>query len=528
MAVSLAEINSFRPDAEQGTARPSAILKDTGLVNNLMQVAQYSAENNWRKYTTFLNNYKDFIKDVNAVSALDVMDKDRPYLTERAKGILSQISQDPRAFFGSGNPQKLAEINGELTKLYADATMSKQDNLFDKANRNFLATNPELNTDDNKQIIEGFAGKALGERQPYTLNLPSFFDPFAFSKELKQNPFVKLQFAQSGLVGKNGEAPGDEFIKEVEGNKYSKDAFLKLWNEGLYSKTDKYGHSIQKAIIERYNQLPQEIKSEYEKNGGVQRFFNDLGEHYFGSDSDITEIVKSDLKPNANAYKDDELALEKQRIAQGWARIGLDEKKLAKDDKEDVISADSALKEMAAIINKGEPYTLKNYEKFGNNKEVIRIAEPTLLQTFGNIDKDGKVSNVPDDVFFDKKTGQLKLTYYKRDENGDVQKNSRKENVIDRTIDLDERTWAKQVVKRTNPNKDIGGVNAIVEQFITQAGGSLVDVAEFYKNGTSPKKQGDIIELKGTEDPATLKVGQVYNLNGMKVLWNGKNLVKQK
>ena len=61
-------------------------------------------------------NYKDFIKDVNAVQQLDVMDKDRPYLNATAKDILTQIAEDPRGFFGAGNTQKLAEINAQDRK----------------------------------------------------------------------------------------------------------------------------------------------------------------------------------------------------------------------------------------------------------------------------------------------------------------------------------------------------------------------------------------------------------------------------
>lgn len=532
MAVSLGEINSFRPDANQGTGAPSAVLKDTGLVDNLMKGAQYNAEDKWRKYTTFLNTYKDFIKDVNAVQQLDVMDKDRPYLTSTAKDILSQIAEDPRAFFGAGNTEKLAEINGQLAKLQGDATMSKQDNLFDKANRTFIAQNPDLNTDDNHALIDTFAKNSLGQRHPYTLNLPSSFDPYSLKKEILENPAVKLAFADSKLVGKDGVSAGDEFIQEITGNKYDRQRFLDLWNEGLFSKTDKYGHSIQKAVTERYQKLPDEVKAEYEKNGGVQKFFNDLGEHFFGSDADITEITKDNLQANPNAYKDDELELERQRIAQGWKGLGLREQELNKADKEDILGADSVLKEISSIINKGEPFQIKNAS---GAKNILKIADPTLLQTFGNIDKDGKVTNVPDDVFYDKKTGQLSLTYYRRNDasaggNGKIQKNSKGENVVERTVPLDERTWAKTVVKRSFPNKDIGGVNSLVEKIITQAGGSLLDVADYYKGGTSPKKdEVTVVKLKGTEDPSTLEKGKVYELDGVgKVMWNGKNLVKQK
>ena len=511
MAISLGEINSFRANPDVATGKAGVVLKDTGMVDNLMKAAQFKAENDWRKYTTFLGNYKDFIKDVNAVQQLDVMDKDRPYLNATAKDILTQIAEDPRGFFGAGNTQKLAEINAQLGGLFSDATMSKQNNLFDKANRTYLATNPDLNTDENKAIIEDFASKPLRERQPYTLNLPSTFDPIAFKDEIMKNPAVKLQFAESSLVGKDGKSVGDEFIKEISGNDYKKDVFKALWNEGLFSKTDKYGHSIQKAIVERYNKLPDQIKGEYEKNGGVQKFFDDLGERYFGSEGDIREVIKDNLQANPNAYKDDELALERQRIAQGWKGLGLKERELDKADNEDIISADSVLKEVSAIINKGVPTVIKNFGgKEGNNAEVLQIADPTLLQQFGNIDKDGKTTNVPDDVYYDKKNGQLQLHYYKRDENGGILKRNGNA-VVDRTVPLDERTWVKTVVKRTNPNKDIGGVNSIVEQFITARGGNLLGVADFYKGSTSPK--GEKFPLPEGKPKTVKQNGYTYTWN---------------
>lgn len=46
------------------------------------------------------------------------------------------------------------------------------------------------------------------------------------------------------------------------------------------------------------------------------------------------------------------------------------------------------------------------------------------------------------------------------------------------------------------------------------------------KENQPPRSKG--IVLKGTETPDNLKVGQLYILDGTPVIWNGKNLVKQK
>ena len=75
MAISLGEINSFRANPDVATGKAGVVLKDTGMVDNLMKAAQFKAENDWRKYTTFLGNYKEkpyFEASTGAEKAVEV------------------------------------------------------------------------------------------------------------------------------------------------------------------------------------------------------------------------------------------------------------------------------------------------------------------------------------------------------------------------------------------------------------------------------------------------------------------------
>lgn len=345
--VSLAEINSYQPNPNVATGNPGVVLKDNGLVNNLMQVAQFKAQNDWLKYQSFLSSYKDFVKDVSKVQELQTLERDKPYLQRQAADIFEDISKDPRSFFGTGDPTKLAEIEGKLGKLRADATTSAQDNLFDLANRQFLAQNPSLNTDENKSIIDGFANKALGERQLYTLNLPTTFDYGAYRQGVLAN--ATSPFAESEITDAN-KVPNAEggYIRDFSGNKISRDTFLRGWNAGLYTQQDKYGHSITKAIKELYGQLPDDVKKYYDKNGGFERFFQEQGEREFdalknGGAFDegtgiITRIEKDELKANPNYLKEKELAIKNKAAdalaAERYAKANLDKKKAAAVDQQ--------------------------------------------------------------------------------------------------------------------------------------------------------------------------------------------------
>lgn len=179
---------------------------------------------------------------------------------------------------------------------------------------------------------------------------------------------------------------------------------------------------------------------------------------------------------------------ERARLAAEWARIGIEKERMNKSKTSDLIGATSALREAADVLNSGTPIQLKSSsggiitrnkkgEIIGDTskittRDVNKISDPNLLKEFGTIDKDGKTTNVPDDVFYDKEANKLQLVYYKRGADpNDVSGNAtaimqgKDGPVLDRTIDLSATQWLGQIVRRKNPNADIGGVNSLIEEF---------------------------------------------------------------
>lgn len=471
---SLQEITNVAVDPERGTGEPAVVYDQSEMVRNLNQSAQFKAQQDWQKYQFFVKNLQDVYKNVDDINAMQVMTEDKKYLEGESAKVFSDILKDPKAIYSP-------ELQQKIGKLKSEATESKQNQIFDLAHRQFINQNPELNTDENKQTIDGFRAKPLGQRKAYSLNMPTIFDIDTFKQSILTHPTVKTQFAESTVT------PDNQFIKEIAGNKYDRTKFMEAWNLGLGTKSDKYGHSIKGAADQMFKQLSDTDKDYWNKNGGLPAFWNYIGEKSFGGDKDIIEKVK-DVTNNNPGY------LEKQKLNLGWANWGLSKERLNKADNDDLISADSVIKEAASIISKGVPVVSKNWNDTGKTKTVTEVADPTVLQTFATIDKDGNMVNRPDVVQYDKDTDELNLIYYQKekDEYGKFTGNIKTANgkrLVDRVVPINSRTWLKQKVKQSYPNKDIGGVNNIVEEVFTKAGGNLTSLTEKVFGKTEPTKQ---------------------------------------
>lgn len=181
-------------------------------------------------------------------------------------------------------------------------------------------------------------------------------------------------------------------------------------------------------------------------------------------------------------YKAD-LMNDKGKLAVEWGRLGLDRDKFNATNKEDFASAASVINEATSIINKGEPVTV---EGGGKTSSTIRISDPTLLNTFGNVDKNGTVTNVPDAINYDKEKNQAVLIYYDKEKAiaeklGETKKTASGKNIVEKEIPIDQRTWLKHITKRSHPNKDIGNINTQVDVILEKNGNSLYSIAEKQK-----------------------------------------------
>lgn len=160
-----------------------------------------------------------------------------------------------------------------------------------------------------------------------------------------------------------------------------------------------------------------------------------------------------------------------------------------KGSAEDLLSADAVIKEVSDAVNSGTPTQVVEYK---GNKRIVRdnvvtIGDPNLLKEFGSIDKDGNVTNVPSVVHYNEKTNKLALVYYKPDESGTgyAKKEGTNEPIVEREVDMQPTQWLGQVTRRKNPNKDIGGVNSLIEQVYSKYGRNLKKMATDYMGGAT-------------------------------------------
>lgn len=159
---------------------------------------------------------------------------------------------------------------------------------------------------------------------------------------------------------------------------------------------------------------------------------------------------------------------------------------LNKGTTDDIISADAVLKEVSDAVLSGVPKDVVNYidGKRTVLKSVVTIADPNLLKEFGNIDKDGTTTNVPDAVHFNEKDNKLTLVYYDRDEDGTI-KTRNGDPLAEKQVELLPTQWLGQITKRKNPNKDIGGINNLISQVYDKYGRNLKRMATEYRGGAA-------------------------------------------
>jgi len=321
----LSELANIPSDAALGTAGMTDYVPQMHQVNQqIFEAAKFKASMDRQKYNQALQNFKDIVKDGSEIAKMDIAAPDREYLQGQLANIFSEIEKNPKsALAGNG----MFAINEKLQKLASDATQSKQDNYFDKYHRAFLDRVPDMKTDENKAKVETFLPtQKLGERQPYMLDapIPEFDGQALFSGLLKNStrPFAENRLNPTDAEGNklNG------YIQTETGEEVSPKTLKGLWDLAL-NEHPAYAKSVKK----RYDNLPPEIKKQYDAIGGVPAFFSDLGKSYLQAqfpegtyektkDGNYRFNKKSELKPDPNYLAAQRLA---EEIKQHKAQNGL-------------------------------------------------------------------------------------------------------------------------------------------------------------------------------------------------------------
>ena len=290
---SINEITNMTVDAERGTGTPAVVYNSKDLIANLNTAAQYKAENDWRKYNMFMGNLKEVYKDLNEIAKQPVLTEDREALKQKMADIVKGISSDPHGFFGGG--QKYQETLAGIAGLQSEATESKQNSLYDAAHRQYFYANPELDTPENRAMLDGFRGQKLGTRQPYLLKLPSIFDAKTIADQ--------LAIATKDAGFKEFVTPDQKFMQKDTWVKYDPN----LWNEKasqFYKMQDKKGGSISAAATEAFNKLPQYLKDNYKgSKDPIYDFYIDSVNAYKPKDTLSTDLKENQVYINAEAQK---------------------------------------------------------------------------------------------------------------------------------------------------------------------------------------------------------------------------------
>ncbi len=401
---SLGEL-TYHAQPEIGGGLPGTVIDNRETVRVLNEAANIRSQNDWNKYLMFQNNLKDAYKNIEDISALETATEDKQYLNKQMGEIFQDIASDPRAFFAGG--AKYTQIQGKIAKLRSEATESKINNDYNIQNRKFLALNPELNTDDNKGIIDNYLKLPLGQRKAYTLNMPTLFNYPEYFKAAKES--AGTAFSQPGVLDQTtGEIVGDETSGFIStGTRYDRNKFMNSWMAGLDVQQDKYGHSIKSYAQQQYDKLPPEQKKQF---SSVEDYWRRAGEVAFGSDKDITDVTKVDV--NEYPFKVAELGIKEAQLGLEARRTAAQERASAALAASRYASAALSNKKAKAVDQQFNPpqafdeifkgkmrsgYTSNgNYVNRVNSKDLTKEAHDVL--GIDPVNKDGDYNIIPANI----------------------------------------------------------------------------------------------------------------------------------
>lgn len=322
----LSEITNITVDPERGTGQPATLFPDKSkLVDQLHQSAQFKAQNDWNKYTTFLGNLKDIYKDIGDISKEPVLTQDRPELIQRQAEIFKKIADDPKAFLGGG--KSFFDIQGDLAKLRTDATESKANKIAYDAHKLMLEQTPSMASKKNLQILNDYTdNQKLGSRKLPALEMPTIIDyTKLFNDTIKG---ATQDQSASEVVDALGNPTQDgEYIETTAGKLIKKDRFLNNWDALLDVEHDEYGHPLKDQQQEQYDELIKKNPELKKQWATLKDYWHWQGEQKFGATSDIESDKKTTLAANPNYKVGEQLKIEKEKLGIEWAKLGIENKK---------------------------------------------------------------------------------------------------------------------------------------------------------------------------------------------------------
>lgn len=514
----------------------------------LEDLARYTMLYNKAEYDQKQKDAEKIAEEIAKMTAIDLsttIPKDAKILQEKFDSLSQYLRDNPDAL-NYKNRQQWLEYNKRKNDLTNDIKFATIRSVLNVSRKNQIA---EEKNEEIKKFLEAGLQKNIEETdirtpldhaQKYDLSVPEIPDnkgieidvtkagpnqifqrtPTLFDvQEAKRNGFnyslgmASIDPSTTGGTMRLMKAKENIWIKQAE-----------LFNQALASAKDANGNVDPNQMngipfmdnINAYNAYIKQTREDIKNGSYTDKFGSKLS---FGQgplrEEDYQEInVNDGLSPAEMAVvaqfskwagdsqktkviqTDD--AIQRANLAAEWERIGISRAQLNKGSNEDLVSATAVLREAADVLKAGVPRGLKGPD--GKTTTVRVISDPNLLREFGAIDKDGNVTNVPDVVYYNEEENKLQLGYYKRkpDKEGNLilATNEKGETPLDRSVDMSGTQWLGQIVKRKNPNKDIGGVNMFIEQFFNtkEVGRQLKNINKIYGTtveGTTGKSESE-------------------------------------
>lgn len=493
----------------------TAVTDQRDLVRNLNENARFKAENDWRKYQDFQQRLGGLYQNLGEIEKMEVMDEDKAELQKDAAELYRKIAENPKAF--TTDMKGWAELNQAYGALASKATESKQNNLFDKANRQFVLQNNDLNSDENKQLIDSYRKMPLGSRQAYNLSLQPVFDANTFANTLKTQiekdyspQMTTTQVGFDETTGKPVEG-GEGYLREKTVTQIPYKDFITRWDSSLGMLSDKNNQPVKNWAKKQYDTLPADVKQKV----SLEQFWSKIGQNLYGSSADekgnikdIINVTKDEVKADPNYLKKQTIAQQErdltERTRHNKAMEAIGWKRAEKDEQEDDDAAQGIVMEISDTINDAMRPENRHevYEggAKGNNRVVYDLNDPEVLKKFATLDKDGKTIVQPDVLRIDEKTGNPELVYFEKDDDNNNVKNKTGGFQIKDTKPINERTWSRLKVGVAESAKNKGKVNEKVQSIITKNGGVL-NIAKKIKDAEQKQEQ-DKVPPKGINDYA--------------------------
>lgn len=418
-APSLGEIVNIARDPGQGTGPTRTAINTQDLVHTINQAAQFKAENDFRKYSTFLGELKNTYKEIGELEGLDTAQADRPYLQKQAAEIFKQIGDDPKGFFGG----KMGDIQQKIGKLRSESAQSMQDNIYADAHRAYIEKDPAMQTDENKSMLEGYFKQPLGQRKPFLFKTPSLYNPQGIAEQI--NAVIPQKFSNTGL------SPDGKFINTVSGIRYDEKQFKTLADQMYNTPDPKTGRVVAEEVAGRLKSLPPNIQEYYKKkypNDPVKGFYDETVMPWRKPD----QIEKTELKDNPygleQAKAKDKLTelntkfgydkiLESMRIG-GQKEVAIFKKDLQNKSKKEQVGAlrgmvDTQIQD--AIANTTPAYDYDSKKPLHELK-----VSPATLKIFSYTKGTGssKEQVEPDNLMVSQDGNEIRATFYEKDDDG--------------------------------------------------------------------------------------------------------------